>query len=49
MAGDKASTKYAQQLQNDIINGECQTVEFKKTETSDHEIAEARFCNFKCW
>lgn len=40
MATDDANAKFVEQLKRDIETWECQEIEFKKTATSDHEIAE---------
>lgn len=41
MTPEDASAELSEQLKEDIETWECQTVEFKKRATSDHEIAEA--------
>jgi predicted HTH transcriptional regulator len=41
MTPDDANAEPLKQLKEDIKTWECQTVEFKKTATSDHELAEA--------
>jgi len=40
MSTTNANTELVKQLRQDIETWECQTVEFKKTATSDHELAE---------
>jgi len=40
MSPDDANAELLKQLEEDIKTWECQTVEFKKSATSDHELAE---------
>jgi len=41
MAANDINVELVKQLKEDVNTWECQTVEFKKTATSDHELAEA--------